>query len=82
MIVVFTLIACSLYGINIPLPSSYLPLMIAANCVFAFISIFAQRLIIVLYEVNVFEEKDSLIGYFNKYTAIITSGTTTTYRTY
>ncbi|MGF3105540.1 hypothetical protein [Rossellomorea sp. DUT-2] len=74
MIVVFTLIACSLYGVNIPLPSSFIPLMIAANCVFAFISTFAQRLIIVLYEVNVFEEKDSLIGYFNKYTAIFTSG--------
>lgn len=72
--VVFTLIACSLYGINVPLPSSYIPLMIASNGVFAFCSIFAQRLIIVLYEVNVFEGKDSLIGYFNKYTAIFTSG--------
>ncbi|MCR8849895.1 hypothetical protein NQ095_15865 [Rossellomorea sp. SC111] len=72
--VVFTLIACSLYGINVPLPSSYIPLMIAANGVFAFCSIFAQRLIIVLYEVNVFEGKDSFIGYFNKYTAIFTSG--------
>jgi hypothetical protein len=74
MIVVFTLIACSLFGINIPLPSSYLPLMIAANCIFAFISIFAQRLIIVLYEVNVFEEKDILIGYFNKYTCYLYIG--------
>ncbi|WP_061810547.1 hypothetical protein [Rossellomorea vietnamensis] len=71
---VFTLIACSLYGINIPLPSSYIPLVIAANGVFAFCSIFAQRLIIALYEVNVFEGKDSLVGYFNKYTAIFTSG--------
>ncbi|UTE77700.1 hypothetical protein [Rossellomorea sp. KS-H15a] len=71
---VLTLIACSLYGINIPLPSSYIPLMIAANGVFAFCSIFAQRLIIVLYEVNVYEGKDSLTGYFNKYTAILTSG--------
>lgn len=71
---VFTLIACSLYGINTPLPSSYIPLMIAANGVFAFCSIFAQRLIIVLYEVNVYEGKDSLTGYFNKYTAILTSG--------
>jgi hypothetical protein len=71
---VLTLIACSLYGINIPLPSSYIPVMIAANGVFAFCSIFAQRLVIVLYKVNVYEENDSLIGYFNKYTAIITSG--------
>lgn len=71
---VFTLIACSLYGINIPLPSSYIPLVIAANGVFAFCSIFAQRLIITLYEVNVFEGKDSLVGYFNKYTAFFTSG--------
>ena len=71
---VFTLIACSLYGINIPLPSSYIPLVIAANGVFAFCSIFAQRLIIALYELNVFEGKDSLVGYFNKYTAIFTSG--------
>ncbi|MGG1629345.1 hypothetical protein [Rossellomorea sp. NRS-1567] len=74
MFVVFTLIACSLYAINIPLPSSYIPLMIAANGVFAFCSIFAQRLVVVLYEVNVYEENDSLIGYFNKYTAIFTSG--------
>jgi hypothetical protein len=74
VLLVFTLIACSLYGINIPLPSSYIPLMIAANGVFAFCSIFAQRLIIALYEVNVFEGKDSLVGYFNKYTAIFTSG--------
>ncbi|CAN7151741.1 hypothetical protein [Rossellomorea sp. LjRoot5] len=72
--VVFTLIACSLYGINVPLPSSYIPLMIAANGVFAFCSIFTQRLVIALYEVNVFEGKESLIGYFNKYTAIFTSG--------
>lgn len=72
--VVFTLIACSLYGINVPLPSSYIPLMIAANGVFAFCSIFTQRLVIALYEVNVFEGKESLIVYFNKYTAIFTSG--------
>ena len=74
VLLVFTLIACSLYGINIPLPSSYIPLMIAANGVFAFFSIFAQRLIIVLYEANVYEENDSLSSYFYKYVAVFTSG--------
>ncbi|MCC5803453.1 hypothetical protein [Rossellomorea vietnamensis] len=72
--VVITLIACSLYGINIPLPSSYIPVMIAANGVFAFFSIFAQRLTIVLYEANVYEENDSLSSYFYKYVAVFTSG--------
>ncbi|UXH42992.1 hypothetical protein N5C46_15005 [Rossellomorea vietnamensis] len=74
MVIVMTLISFSLSGINIPLPSAFVPLMIAANCVFAFISIFTQRLIIALYEVNVFEEKDSLGSYFYKYVAIFTSG--------
>lgn len=74
MMVVITLISFSLSGINIPLPSAYVPLMIAANCVFAFFSIFTQRLVIALYEVNVFEEKGSLVSYFYKYVAIFTSG--------
>lgn len=71
---VWTFIALSFKGINIPIPSSYIALMMMTNTIFAFFSIFVQRLVIVLYEVNVFEEPKSISGYFFKYIAIVTSG--------
>ncbi|EWG08836.1 hypothetical protein [Cytobacillus firmus] len=63
-----------LTGIDVPIPSSFIALMIAANAIFAFFSIFVQTLVITLYEVNVFEEPKSILDYCFKYFAITTSG--------
>ncbi len=71
---VWTIITLFLKGIDIPIPSSYIALMITTNAIFAFFSIFVQRLVVTLYEVNVFEEPKSIPGFFFKYIAIITSG--------
>lgn len=73
-VAVWTIIALFLNGIDIPIPSSYISLMITTNAIFAFFSIFVQRLVVTLYEVNVFEEPKSISGFFFKYIAIITSG--------
>ncbi|URM32837.1 hypothetical protein LLY41_21540 [Cytobacillus firmus] len=73
-VAVWTIIALFLNGIDIPIPSSYISLMITTNAIFAFFSIFVQRLVVTLYEVNVFEEPKSIPGFFFKYIAIITSG--------
>ena len=73
-VAVWTIIALFLNGIDIPIPSSYIALMITTNAIFAFFSIFVQRLVVTLYEVNVFEEPKSIPGFFFKYIAIITSG--------
>lgn len=71
---IWTCISLFLNGIDIPIPSSYIALMITANAVFAFFSIFAQKLVIILYEVNVYEKPKTLLDYCFKYIAIITSG--------
>jgi hypothetical protein len=63
-----------LMGIDIPIPSSFIALMIAANAIFAFFSIFVQTLVITLYEVNVFEKPKNTLDYCVKYFAITTSG--------
>lgn len=63
-----------LTGIDVPIPSSFIALMIAANAIFAFFSIFIQTLVITLYEVNVFEEPKNILDYCFKYFAITTSG--------
>ena len=57
---VWTFIAYLFTGINIPIPSSYISLMIITNAIFALFSIFMQRLVIILYEVNVLEEPKSI----------------------
>lgn len=71
---IWTCTSLFLTGIDIPIPSSYIALMITANAVFAFFSIFAQKLVIILYEVNVYEKPKTLLDYCFKYIAIITSG--------
>ncbi|MBM7604845.1 glucan phosphoethanolaminetransferase (alkaline phosphatase superfamily) [Metabacillus crassostreae] len=71
---VWTLIALFFTGIDIPMPSSYIGLMIMTNAIFALFSIFVQRLVITLYEVNVFEESSSIADYFFKYIAVLSSG--------
>jgi hypothetical protein len=71
---IWTVFAIFLTGIDVPIPSSYIALLITSNVVFAFFSIFVQRLVITLYEVNVLEEPKSIPGFFFKYIAIITSG--------
>lgn len=71
---VWTFIALLFTGIDIPIPSSYIGLMITSNAIFALFSIFVQRLVITLYEVNVFEEPKSIADYFFKYIAILSSG--------
>ncbi|WP_338472886.1 hypothetical protein R4Z10_09255 [Niallia sp. XMNu-256] len=73
-VVFWTFVAFMHAGINIYIPSSYIAVMMLTNAIFAFFSIFVQRLVMVLYEVNVFEEPKSISGYFSKYTAIFTSG--------
>ena len=67
---VWTFIAFILKELTFHIPSSYIALMMMTNTIFAFFSIFVQRLVIVLYEVNVFEEPKSIPGYFFKYIAI------------
>jgi len=71
---VWTLIALFFTGIDIPLPSSYIAVSIMTNAIFAFCSIFLQRLVITLYEINVFEEPKSFLDFCFKYFAMITSG--------
>ncbi|CAH0345442.1 hypothetical protein [Bacillus sp. CECT 9360] len=71
---IFTLLSLTLSGIDVPIPSSYVPLLLASNAVFAFFSIFTQRLILGLYETNVHEERSGFVHYFIKYVAIFTSG--------
>ncbi len=71
---IWTFIAYLFTGIDIPIPSSYISLMIITNAIFAFFSIFVQRLVIILYEVNVVEEPKSIGAFFFKYIAILTSG--------
>lgn len=73
-IVLWNLFSLFLLGIDIPIPSSYITLMIMLNAIFAFFSIFMQRLVIVIYEVNVFEEPESISDYTYKYFAILSSG--------
>ncbi|WP_113928847.1 hypothetical protein [Bacillus sp. P14.5] len=68
------LISIYLTGINIPFPSSLVIVMLGINTIFAFFSIFIQRLVVVLYESNVFEKPHSFSDYFYKYIAILTSG--------
>jgi hypothetical protein len=71
---IWTFIAYLFTGIDIPIPSSLFSLMIITNAIFAFFSIFVQRLIIILYEVNVVEEPKSIGAFFFKYIAILSSG--------
>lgn len=72
--IIITLLSLLALGIDIPLPSSYLALMFTTNAIFAFVSIFLQRLVIVLYEVNVCEEPKGISGLTTKYFAIFSSG--------
>ncbi|CAM4040258.1 hypothetical protein [Mesobacillus zeae] len=71
---VWTFIAYLFTGIDIPIPSSYISLVILTNAIFALFSIFVQRFVIILYEVNVFEEPKSIGDFFFKYFAILSSG--------
>ncbi|MED2936393.1 hypothetical protein [Cytobacillus horneckiae] len=71
---IFTGISAMLTGIDIPLPSSYITVVFASNGVFAFFSIFTQRLVMALYETNVYEERSGFLNQAFKYIAIFTSG--------
>ncbi|WHY78037.1 hypothetical protein QNH20_02385 [Neobacillus sp. WH10] len=70
----WTIMAYLFIGIDIPIPSSYIAVSILTNAIFAFCSIFLQRLVITLYEINVFEEPKSFLDFCLKYFAMITSG--------
>lgn len=72
--VLVTFMAWTWHGVDIPFPSSYVETLFVFNTIFAFVSIFLQRLIIVLFETNVFEKTTSTIGYAFKYFAIYSSG--------
>ena len=72
--VVLTFLAWTMHGINIPLPSSYIQVWLSVNTVFAFLSIFMQRLVIVLYEMNVLEKRTGFFNYAIKYFAIFILG--------
>lgn len=73
-IILLNLLSLPLLGINIPIPSSYIAVMITTNAIFAFFSIFLQRIVIALYEANVYEKPESTLDYLFKYIAILTSG--------
>lgn len=72
--VVLTFLAWTMHGINIPLPSSYIQVLLSANTVFAFLSIFMQRLVIILYEMNVLEKRTGFFNYAIKYFAVFILG--------
>ncbi|HEY4552938.1 MAG TPA: hypothetical protein VIG80_07065, partial [Bacillaceae bacterium] len=71
---VITVLAATFTGIGVPLPSSYIQLAILTNSIFAFASIFLQTAVIVIYEKNVRDEPETLLGHAFKYVAIYTSG--------
>lgn len=73
-LLIVILMSLPLLGIDMPLPSSTVGLMFTTNAIFAFVSIFLQRLVIVLYEANVYEKPNGIISYTFKYFAIFTSG--------
>lgn len=72
--VVITFLAWTMHGINIPLPSSYIQVLLFVNTLVAFLSIFMQRLVIVLYEMNVLEKRTGFSNYAIKYFAMFILG--------
>lgn len=72
--IIFTLLSLPFYGVDVPLPSSYVVLFIISNAIFAFVSIFIQRAVCYIYEANVFDECNNSIDYAFKYLAICSSG--------
>ncbi|WP_110926774.1 hypothetical protein [Bacillus massiliglaciei] len=73
-IIFLTILASMLLGVDVPLPTSYVWLILFVNSLFALFSIFLPRPILYLYEMNAFEEKDSVMSYFFKVTAMAFSG--------
>ncbi|WP_026692731.1 hypothetical protein [Peribacillus kribbensis] len=73
-IIVLTLIASMLLGANVPMPSGYVWLVLFVNSIFALFSIFIPRPILYLYEINVFEDKDTIGSYFFRGLAVAFSG--------
>ncbi|MEK5521119.1 hypothetical protein B5V89_14190 [Heyndrickxia sporothermodurans] len=71
---VCTLIALPFLGINISIPSSYVSIILIANCIFAFFSIFVQKAVMILYQSNVHNECKSILDFFYKYMTILFSG--------
>ncbi|WP_419884034.1 hypothetical protein ACN6MY_11510 [Peribacillus sp. B-H-3] len=69
-----TIIASLLLGVDIPLPTSYVWLILFVNSIFALFSIFLPKPILYLYELNAFEKRDSVISYFFKVLALAFSG--------
>lgn len=65
-----SLLSLIFIGIDIPLPSSVLFLLILTNAIFAFLSIFMQNAIIGLFEYNYHTEKKNILSLFNKYTTL------------
>ncbi|MBM7691609.1 hypothetical protein JOC77_001016 [Peribacillus deserti] len=73
-IILLTLLAATLLGVDVPLPTSYVWLILFVNSLFALFSIFLPKMILYLYELNAFEEKDSVSTYFFKVIALAFSG--------
>lgn len=73
VIIGFTLIALFLNGF-MPIPSTYIFIILSFNCMYAFASIFTQTIVIRLYEANVYEKQRGFFDYLFQYVYIITSG--------
>ncbi|MGN1402362.1 MAG: hypothetical protein ACI4XL_12770 [Bacillus sp. (in: firmicutes)] len=71
---IVTLLALPFHWGGTPIPSSYVELLIVMNAIIAFVSIFIQRVVIILYELNVFEKTTSVIDYTFKYFAMYSLG--------
>jgi len=59
---------------TIPLLSATIFILMLTNMIFAFVSIFIQKAVILLYEINVEEKSTNSFGYAFKYLAIFGSG--------
>ncbi|MFC0236557.1 hypothetical protein [Fictibacillus phosphorivorans] len=55
-------------GIDIPFPTTMIMLLLLTNAIFAFFSIFVQRVIIKLYQHNYVTNKKGVLSLINKYT--------------
>lgn len=73
VIIGFTLMALFLDSF-MPIPSTYIFIILSFNCMYALASIFSQTIVIRLYEANVFEEQRGFFDYLFQYVYIITSG--------
>jgi len=68
MILFVSLFSLIFVGIDVPFPTTMILLLLLTNAIFAFFSIFVQRIIIKLYQHNYVTNKNGVLSLINKYT--------------